>query len=181
MASDIENILRAKLIRATQTLPKVLANEALNWMKDNFNRQGFPGDTFESWPKRKNNSRQGRKILVLTGNLRRSLRIVAITETGFVIGTDLPYAKAHNDGVNKTVQVQAHTRNKYTSSKVASGNLTKSGKQRIKTVQTIAGRINVASHSRNMNLPRRKFAGNSKVLRSILTRAAIIHITKNIR
>lgn len=181
MANSIETILKAKLVRATQQVPKVLAVEALNWMQANFQRQGFPDDTFQSWPQRKGNTRKGRAILVQTGNLRRSLRIVQVTDKGFIIGSDLPYAKAHNDGVNRSVQVSSHTRNKYTSSKVGTGRLTRSGKERMKTVQTVSGSTQVKSYSRQMRLPRRRFAGNSKVLRSILIKAAKVYIIKSIR
>lgn len=181
MANNISDILKAKLLRATQNLPKVLSNEALNWMKGNFQRQGFPDEQFESWPKRKGDSRKGRAILVQTGTLRRSLRVITVSKNGFVIGSDIRYAKAHNDGFNGTVQVSSYTRNKYKSSKVGTGKLNKSGSERMKTVQSLNGQSQVKSHSRKMNLPRRRFAGNSTVLRSILIKAGKIYIFKNIR
>lgn len=171
--NNIGPILQQKLRQAVRELPTVLVNEAVNWTKDNFTRQGWPGTGFERWqarsPKTKRN--KGRAILVDTGYLKRSIRKISISEMQATFGTDAPYARAHNNGFKGTVNVRAHRRAKIGKVKLSSG---KDGTTRSK--QGITGYGQVKAHQRKMNMPRRRFIGYSPVLQSILRRKAIVHI-----
>lgn len=170
--------LQAKFTRSLGTLPTVLGNEAVNWTKDNFRRQGYPGNGFQVWrarsAKAKRNS--GRAILIDSGRLSRSPRIINTGPLRVEFGTDVPYAKAHNQGVNTVVTVKSYQRNKFGTVRLATG---KTGVFRTK--KDIVGRGTVKSHQRRMNLPRRQFIGASPVLASILRRKAIIHIGRELK
>jgi phage gpG-like protein len=177
--NNIEKILQAKLQKAVNKLPTILVNEAVNWTKENFSRQGFPGQSFNSWPPRASNAirNKGRALLVNTGRLKRSIRIISTGPLQAKFGTDVPYAAAHNNGFKGTVNVKAHQRNKIGNIRVSTG---KTG-QPFKNKKTITGVSNIKAHQRHMNLPRRRFIGYSPVLQSILRRKAIIHIGRELK
>lgn len=163
--------------------PGMMGNMAVNFFIDSFNRQGWQGYTLERWVKRKakKDRRPGRAILVDSGRLRRSIRIVRAGIGEVEIGTDVPYAKAHNEGFRGVVTVKAHTRNRYSSSKVGTGKFTKKGKERLKTVQTVSGSIDVRQFTRKMNLPKRQFMGYSPVLEKQITRQLAAELIKGFR
>lgn len=177
--NNIEKILQEKLRKAVTELPPVLVNEAVNWTKDNFTRQGFPGKSFDRWRARKSGAarNQGRAILVDTGRLKRSIRKISTAPLQATFGTDVPYAAAHNYGFKGRVNVAAHRRATIGTVKLSTG---KSDKP-FTTKKTITGYGNVKAHQRNMNLPRRRFIGYSPVLQSILRRKAIIHIGRTLK
>lgn len=177
--NNIDKILQAKLQKAVGKLPLVLGNEAVNWTKGNFSRQGFPGKSFERWPPRKAGTKRnsGRALLVDSGRLKRSVRLISTAPLQAKFGTDVPYASAHNNGFKGTVNVSAYKRAKIGTIKASTG---KSG-QKFRTKKTITGVGNVSAHQRNMNLPRRRFIGYSPVLQSILRRKAIIIIGRELK
>lgn len=169
-----ENVLRYA--------PAMLGNEAVNFFTDRFNAQGWQGDRFEAWKRRKKEGkRKGRAILIDTGRLRRSIRITSISGPQVTIGTDVPYAKAHNDGFRGVVNVKPFTRNRYKKVHVATGKFTKAGKERMKTVHQISGSTQVKAFTRRMNLPQRKFMGNSPYLTARLNRLLKAELMKGLR
>jgi phage gpG-like protein len=162
--------------------PAMLGNDAVNFFLDNFKRQGWLGNRLEPWKKRKRNKkRPGRAILVDSGRLRRSIRITSIHAGTVTIGTDVPYAKAHNEGFRGVVNVKAHTRGKYAKSKVGTGKLTKKGKERMKTVTSKTGEGTVKAHTRKVNMPRRQFMGSSPYLTKQLQRRLQAELMKGLR
>ncbi len=174
----IEPLLTGKLQRSISTLPPILGNEAVNWVKDNFRRQGYPDKSFTAWKPRAANAKRnaGRGILINTGRLSRSPRIMSTGVNRVDIGVDVPYAKAHNDGYTGVVTVKSHSRAKIGNIKMSSG---KTGEFRTK--RGITGSTQVKSHQRKMNLPRRRFIGASPILASILRRKAIVHIGRELK
>lgn len=123
--------------------------EAVNFSKERFVRKDWQDKVHEPWKPRERTDRGS--LMVRTGRLKRSIRKIS-SGTGYVIiGTDVPYAQVHNDGgkTNKTVYVRAHSRKR-------SARQTKGG----------TSVIQVKSHTRRMrlNLPQRKFMGNSRAL-----------------
>jgi hypothetical protein len=168
-----------KLRQQVASLPPIIGNEVKNFALDSFKKQGFLGETFEPWKKRKSKKQGSRAILVKTGRLRRGWRVAQANWDRVILANDVPYAKAHNDGVHeKSVDVKAHSRNKFSRSKVGSGRFTKSGKERMKTVQSISGSSQVKAHTRRMSIPRRRMIGNSPYLMNKLRRTAVAHILK---
>ncbi|MDL2289892.1 phage virion morphogenesis protein [Paludibacteraceae bacterium OttesenSCG-928-F17] len=143
---------------AYKKLPAEIATTAVNFSKDRFRDQAWLDTTKEPWKKLKR-QRRGRNgkvsnnqtILVKSARLKRSIRKISVTESRVIIGTDVPYAQAHNDGVkNKDVTIKEHI--------VKEHNRTRNGrKERVKE-------YTVKAHSRKMNIPERKFIGNSYTL-----------------
>jgi phage gpG-like protein len=134
---------------------------ALRFSKERFRQKNWVDKNMPTaWDKRKKKARGS--ILVQSGRLKRSIRITAKGRYFVEIGTDVPYAKIHNEGgkITQTVTVKAHKRTK---SIAKSSNIRsrKASRQRVK-----AGTTTVREHSRKMNLsiPQRQFLGESSAL-----------------
>ncbi len=139
-------------------LPKIIGNEVVNYTLDNFKMQGFQGDSFEPWQKRKSSSKRDptNAILIRSGRGRRGFRVVQATADVVIIGNDVPYMKAHNDGSNERVEIKEHLRSK------SKGRIQKiTG---IKSNKPILLSWNVKAHSRQNNLPKRQMIGKSQYL-----------------
>lgn len=171
-------------------LPLLMGNEVVNFALDNFKRQGFLGDSLQPWRPRKNPNKWGqapkrnsRAILVDTGRLRRSIRVVRSNWQEIVIGTDVPYAKAHNEGlrIGEIQKVKQHTR------KITKIGIVKTISQKKKTKiefgRKQTGTTTVAAHTRrvNQNIPARRFLGDSPYLRATLQRVAAAEILKALK
>lgn len=118
MSNDLERFgqqLRGYL----KTLPREMGKAVVLESADNFRRQGYESDAgaVVPWVARKRpdtiksrkkgdkgkriaNPRQ-RAILVKTGRLRRSVRIVATTATSVTVGSSEDYAEAQQEGTKK--------------------------------------------------------------------------------
>lgn len=176
------NNLQSRFKQVLLYAPGMLGNDAVNFFLDSFKRQAWLGSRLEPWAKRRNNKRRpGRAILVDTGRLRRSIRITKVSQGNVTIGTDVPYAKAHNEGFRGTVQVKAHKRNKYTKSRVGTGKLTKTGKERTKTISTVSGSSMVKAHTRKVNIVQRRFMGTSPYFTKQLQRRLSAELMKAMR
>ena len=191
-----------KLKRVKPKLPILAGNEVVNFALDNFKRQGFQGEVFMPWRPRKNPTkwgtrpkRNGRKVLILTGRLRRSLRVIQANWQQVVVGSDVPYAKAHNDGVReqqiqnvksfKRVQTYAGLASKF---KVGGEQFTTGSamslksKKNLKAVKVQAP-TEVKAHTRlvNQNIPQRRYIGHSPYLNSRLQRVIGAEIMKALK
>ena len=89
-----------KLLKEKAELPSELGNMSKNFFVENFKRQGFLDSTVERWAPRKH-ADAGRAILVQSGDLRKSIRILRKSKDTVVIGSDLKYAGYHNSGTGK--------------------------------------------------------------------------------
>lgn len=176
------NAVEKHFKQVLQYAPGMLGNDAVNFFLDSFQRQGWLGNSVEPWRQRRGNSKRnkGRAVLVQSGRLRRSIRITGISGGVVTIGTDVPYAKAHNEGFKGVVNVKEHTRNRFGKEKIGSGKFTKNGKERMKTVQRITGSGAVKAHTRKVNLPRRQFMGESPYLTKILQRRLTAELMKGL-
>ena len=166
MASQINfNKLKIALKRSSHTILLRAGAAAVEFSKNNFVTQGWRDTAKEPWKKRAGNSGKGRAILVKTGRLKRSIRLVRITANTAVIATDVPYAGAHNNGYEGTVSIPQHTRNRYTKSKENTGVYSiKTRKEGYKTISSVTGVSTVKPYTRHMNVPRRRFMGKSMYL-----------------
>lgn len=72
-----------------------ISNFALNFFIDCFNNQGFTDVSFQPWQK---SLKDAGATLVLSGQLRNSIRVGNITSSSFTIISDLPYSEIHNNG-----------------------------------------------------------------------------------
>jgi len=161
-----------------QQIPGVVGTVAVNFFKDSFRRQGWRDRSLERWQSRSKQAKRnkGHAILISSGRLRNSIRITEQNFNRTVIGTNTPYAQAHNEGFKGIVSVKAHQRGKFTSGKEKY--TTKAGKERNRTRKEQTGSGTVRAHTRNMNLPKRQFMGNSEILELKLTKSIELAIIK---
>lgn len=150
---------QARMLQAMQNSLTLMSNEAVNYFKGSFRRQGWNG---KPWQKRKANAKRnkGRAILTDTARLKNSIEKKKLTGLTQYIGTDVPYARVHNDGG----EITTHPR-----SELFTRNRSKKGKFK-KGVKAGQGfTYNGGTHK----MPQRQFmgstAGLTKQLQKILT------------
>ncbi len=98
--------------------PRIVAKMARDHAKQSFQDEGYTDDSYEKWAevKRRGDDKlkrnkdgtvskrqardQKRKILTDTGDLARSIQSDVISSELVEIGSDLPYAKPHNEGAD---------------------------------------------------------------------------------
>jgi phage gpG-like protein len=192
---DVVKTVEEKVKAVLKNMPKLVGNEVVNFSKDNFRRQGFLGDTFEAWPKRKAGSKfgktqrnNGRAILVDSGRLRRGTRVISADWNEVVIGNDVPYAKAHNEGlrIGLIQNVRAHRRKRTANNVrgiIGAGKMNKKGTaQKVKIGKTASGITFVKAHKRRINqrIPKRQFLGSSPYLTRNIQRLIASEIQKAI-
>lgn len=151
-----------ELHRLFRALPRLAGNLALNHYDSSWDREGYLSNGMTRWPRRRrpdaNQATRGtRKILVRSGRLRRSLQM-RVAGSRVTIFTDVPYAKAHNEGFQgqATQRVRAHTRR---------------------------GRP-VKAHSRrmNINLPQRQFMDiPGRPLNPLIEKRIVANIERSLR
>lgn len=156
--------LERRFANVITRLPVIAGNEVVNFALDNFKKQGFQGDTFEPWKKRKFptkwgiKTKGGRALLVQSGRLRRSIRITQLSNAMVTVGSDVPYAKVHNEGlrIGQIQSVKSFTR--------------KNGQE-------------VKSHTRriNQNISPRPYLKESQYLTAKLKRVLTAEIMKALR
>ncbi len=160
-------------------LPILIGNEYVNFSKQAFIRSGFINGYFERWKPRKDKKKRGkgRKTLVLTGRLKRSIRLLRCGYLYAIVGTDVPYAQIHNEGgvINKTVTVRQHKRKGVHYSNSYSIATRRKLKRRNKNVAEEV----VKQHQRKMNttIPQRQFIGES----AFFNKRAIYIITRELK
>ena len=86
--------------------PKIvaeIANSSKNFFTAGFRKQGFHDATVKPWrPRKKKDS--GRAILVKSGRLSRSIRVVSRSSSRAILASNLPYSAVHNEGLGKMPQ-----------------------------------------------------------------------------
>lgn len=141
LSREVKENLHTKLIDEAAT-------RAVRFSKERFRQKNWVDAAPQKWKPRQ---RKGRgSLLVRSGRLKRSIRILNKTATSVTIGTDVPYARIHNEGgtIREKVFVKQHTRKR-------------SARQNRGT-----GKIQVKAHTRMMNtqVPPRPFIGESRAL-----------------
>lgn len=173
------NRLKVNFKSAMATLPPIIGNELINFVKGRFTDQAWIDKSRERWEQRKSKKAAGRAILVKTARLKRSPRIIRSTIDEVGMGMDVHYAKAHNDGFEGDVTVKSYTRKSYSHSKKGSGKINKSGTERMATYTKVKGSVVVKQHTRHMKIVRRRFVGQSEYLMKGLKRVSANHLFKN--
>lgn len=135
-------------------LPLLVGNEIVNFMLDNFDKQGFQDSGLEKWQQRKDGSDSSRNILIGrgSGRGRRSLRITRKSDDYVQAGTDLEYMAMHNEGGQIPVSVTKKSRKFFWAMYYKTGNEMWKGMALTKKKQMI------------INIPERRFIGKSKEL-----------------
>lgn len=182
--SELERTIKA-IDKAMVNIPEKVATVAVNFFKRRFIEQNWIDTYTQPWKPRKEdrdrrrNIRRFRGILTKTGRLRRSIRKIKVTADYIIIGTDVPYAKAHNEGFRGTVDVKEHTRQR--TKKVKEQYRTRSGRERTRTRKTIdesKPQVTVKRHRRKMNIPQRRYMGKSAQLNRLMERTIITELNK---
>jgi phage gpG-like protein len=157
--------------RAVRQIPLLIGNEAENFFKDNFNLGGFQGDKgLEPWKPRKENFGRKRAILVNKGNLKKGIRkfVIGNIIQVKVTGVATAYADIHNQGgvthPTVTPKMKAWAWAMFKKTKLA----------KYKAIALSKGSLTI-------NIPQRKFIGNSRQLDKLINKLIIDHLKKTIK
>lgn len=175
---DFNKIARRFQVLKTK-LPRDIADEVVRFSRQRFKAQAWTDKGAQKWAPRKN-ADKGRAILVKSGRLRNSVRVMNSTFTNITVGSSLPYAAAHNFGFKGTVNVKSHKRDTHAKTKVydiTKMNI-KNRSRSSKTIRVRTGSTTVKAHSRRINLPQRQFLGESEYLERRLDKIIINQIDK---
>lgn len=159
--------LEANINGVLNDLPEKIGTVIVNWSKNRFRFQNWVDGGDYPWKPRKRGAKRnaGRAILISSGRLRRSIRIIRTGKNSVTVGSDVPYAGVHNDGFEGDVSVKAHKRQKY--GRVDVYSIKTQMKRRVRGEQ---GKGDVKAHTRHMNMPRRRFLGESKNMTDVIIR-----------
>lgn len=153
--------LQAAVDTAKPVILQKMGTIAVNFVHENFEKQGFQGATFEPWDKRKKETKRsrGKHVLTDTAALRNATRF-SIVNDGVVLQNALPYAQIHNEGGT----IQKPERQGIMSFRRSRGKL-KLGK-----IQTPNQRKQIVAQNKHtikaheVKMKQRKFIGDSPVL-----------------
>ncbi|NDW10433.1 phage virion morphogenesis protein [Dysgonomonas sp. 520] len=84
-----------RINNTVKRLPSQIAVVAVNFSKERFVKKNWVDKTSKDWKKTK--KRTG-STLVASGRLKRSIRKITVTPSRITIGTNVPYARPHNEG-----------------------------------------------------------------------------------
>jgi phage gpG-like protein len=181
--------IATRLRQTMLTLPYKAGVIMVAFSKDRFKYQNWTDNGTVMWQRRsrkpgwsnkgKTPNNAGRAILIQSGRLRRSIRIVSTTTNSVTIGSDVPYAAIHNNGgmLNAQQRVRAHVRlnkKRDVTGITSASNYKGKGAARtnIKFGKQATGISQVSAHDRHLNfrMPRRRFMGESKYLTMQISR-----------
>lgn len=176
MQTDFKHLIRIcdSVNRTITRIPHKAAALAVKFSKERFRKKNWLDASEHPWKKTK--KRKG-STLIKSGRLKRSIRQIHVGADYAIIGTDVPYARAHNDeGIfegKETVRthaVKAHKRKAH----IRAGKRIKAG--------TVRAHI-VKSHKRRFKrtFVQRKFIGQSQHLTNQLTSMIQSEIQKSIQ
>jgi phage gpG-like protein len=105
---EVERLFDSVMARVS-VLPQRIATLAVNFSKERFIEKNWHDSSPEPWPK--TNKKKG-STLVESGRLKRSIRKIHVSPDYISIGTNVPYAKIHNEGgeISGVETVRAHDR-----------------------------------------------------------------------
>jgi phage gpG-like protein len=182
MANDLGTTvgdMKAALRQVLPTIPHQMGVLAVQFTMERFRAMNWVDSTTKPWAKRKSQKdNAGRGLLIKSGRLKRSIRVTEKSGGTVVIGTDVPYAKVHNEGSQEKVLVGHHLRHIEKAGPVA---LTKKGKPKKRQPKPSITKIEVKAHFRKNNIPQRQFIGNSAVLTTQLQRMMAANIMKALK
>ena len=174
--NSIEDLMRE--------LPKFCANEALNFYKDSFRRQGFIDANYKKWEAREKDPKGPRRNILIgpgTGRLWRSLNytITRVGNTGFKVSvfTDVPYAQVHNEGltITGTQTIKEHTRKGH----IRQAH-TRKGKP-VAAAKIAKGTIKTHARQVNTKMPQRQFMDiPNQPISKLLEKRIVEHVTRSL-
>ncbi|NDW19141.1 hypothetical protein D0T53_09480 [Dysgonomonas sp. 216] len=163
-----------RISTAVNNIPTKVATVAVNFSKERFVEKNWINKRKISWKKTK--KKRG-STLVASGRLKRSIRKITVTPQYVSIGTDVPYARAHNEGleISGTESVKQHTRKQHRRRSYIRKD------KRIKA--QIVKSHTVKQHSRKYKrkFVKRQFIGQSQELEDRITKLINSEISKAIK
>lgn len=176
MQPDFKHLVRIcdNIERCVHRIPYKAAVLAVNFSKERFVKKNWIDKQEIPWKKTK--KKRG-STLVKSARLKRSIRKVHVGADYAIVGTDVPYARPHNDGGTfqgtervRPYERSAHRRKAYT----------RNGK-RVKAI-TVKKHM-VKSHKRKYkrSFVQRQFIGNSQYLNNQLSTMIQSEIQKAIQ
>jgi phage gpG-like protein len=177
MASEILGYLQMmdRLSVVYGRLPTMAATVAVNFTKERFRAGNWVNYSTDPWKKRKPSKRKSRSdsraILVKSARLMRSIRKISANSERAIVGTDVPYARIHNDGGHIKVNANVKQYSRKSFSRKRAG--------RTETVEAAT----VKAHRRKVNIrmPQRRFLGASAVLDKRIERVMAAEILRAIK
>ncbi|GAB6121671.1 phage virion morphogenesis protein [Dysgonomonas termitidis] len=159
---------------AVRAIPARVAVLAVNFSKERFIKKNWIDRSVEGWPKTK--KKKG-STLVASGRLKQSIRKVSVTPSRVVIGTNVPYARIHNEGgeISGTERVRSFVRKSH-----RRRSHTRKGK-RIKATTVKEYRVKSFSREYHRKFIRRQFIGQSQELGNRISKLIQSEIDKAIR
>lgn len=157
------------------TVPTLVGNEAVNFFKDNFTKQGFQGQSFSPWPARKKETKKslGKPILIQSGDLERSIQVKNKDANSVVVGTagQIPYAQIHNEGgiIHQAARSETFVRNRY-----------KKGINTGKFKKGVKAGKGLTFKERDIVIPKRQYMGDSPILRERINKTLLDEFKKSI-
>lgn len=164
MQPDFKDLIRIcdNINRTIVRIPYKAAVMAVNFSKERFRKKNWLDSSERPWKKTK--KRKG-STLIKSGRLKRSIRQVHIGADYAIIGTDVPYARVHNDGgtIEGAETVRSHIRKAHKHK-----DYTRAGK-RVKAGTVRAHTVTAYKRKFKRTFVQRKFIGQSQHLTSQLT------------
>lgn len=166
LETQIYNIMtnEQKFEEIITRLAPVLANAAVNWTLENYNKQQWEGTP---WKARKSKKDTGRAILIGpgSGRLRRSIQVVTIGNLYAIGVLGVPYARIHNEGgeITQAARSELFVRNRY--KKGAKGKMF--GGMGAYKKGTTKGK-GLSFKQRTITIPKRQFIGNNAAMRQYM-------------
>lgn len=149
--------------KISDAVPDIVAETAVEYFKESFDKKAFDGNPWEPAKRpRKNGS-----LLVDSGTLVNSIEPSLISKEKVIISAGVkkaPYARAHNEGFSGPVQVAPFTRQTQ-SRTVDVPQYSRGGKVVEAHKWDIPGGTqSVRGFTKQVNIPKRQFMGQSKEL-----------------
>lgn len=156
-------------------IPREVKEMGVTFFKGRFRSQGWLDTGFHPWPKRKkkDKKRPNRAILMDRGKLRNSIR-GEVRGSSIVFGSDIPYAKVHNEGGTITIppRQQILAFRKFKSGKRKGRTLIARNDQRATFAQKVQNR------GGKIKMPKRQFMGESRYLTLKIKSAVNIRVNQ---
>lgn len=160
-ARELDRLL-AKYRNFKRIIPQKAAITMVNFFKRNFNVGGFVDVPFQKW--KKSTYPGARTTMVRSGNTRREIKKIQVSQSRVVvgIGNHNHYAKIHNEGgkILITPKMRRFFWAKYK----------ESGKEYWKWL--------ALTKKTHIDMPQRKFIGDSKALEKTLDRMILSELKK---
>ena len=165
MQPDFKHLIRMcdNIERTIHRIPNKAAVIATNFSKERFIKKNWVDEQGTQW--KKTRKKKG-STLIKSGRLKRSIHKIHIGADYAIVGTDVPYARAHNDGgtFEGTERVRSHERKAHR----RKAYISRTGK-RIKATTVKAHTVKSYKRKYKRTFVQRKFIGKSQFLENNLT------------